>query len=78
MKEDDDSSEKEQSDGELAYEAEYYQDSDGHVQCYADRSGSESDVDSPGSSPRKATDENDSGGEIDIRGSSKEDLIALL
>ena len=69
MKKDDDSSGRERSDGELAYEADYYQDSDGHVRCCADRSGSESGVETDGS---------DSGGDIDIRGSSKEELIALL
>ena len=62
------------------YDEEYYLDSDGHLQCYADLSvsGSGSDVDSPGTTPRKATDESDPGGETDNSGSLKEELIALL
>ena len=62
------------------YDEEYYLDSDGHLQCYADLSvsGSGLDVDSPGTTPRKATDESDPGGETDNSGSLKEELIALL
>ena len=52
------SSEDERSDGERAYDEEYYQDSDG-VQCRRDRPRSDSDSETDGSV---------SGEEIDIRG----------
>ena len=69
MKKDDDSSGGERSDGERAYDADYYQDSDGQVKCCADCSRSDSGSETDGS---------DLGEEIDIRGYSKKELIALL
>ena len=67
MKKAGDSSEEERSDGERAYDEEYYQDSDG-VKCRRDCPRSDSDPENDGSV---------SGEEIDIRGYSKEELIAL-